>query len=248
MILQLGQDGPKIQLSLWVCDSFSWLWTFSLVMKHFLSKILFDYHFPPINLFLNLFDKISNFVLSDSSEPRNLLLWINHFSVTCDSLKVGLIARQQLTDLTQVLADWFFTPCVKTPAPILPDSPHPQMWCQKSFEETPSPFLFIVIPIQDMFVPLYNCNCDQMLVGPQASLITLKCSEHPDWKLATTDRPRDKHCRLGMFSPPKKWLFFITFAIMRRTPPPSMALFSTFPLCISINDPTNWTTLATLYD
>ena len=119
MILQLGQDGPKIQLSLWVCDSFSWLWTFSLVMKHFLSKMLFDYHFPPINLFLNLFDKISNFVLSDSSEPRNLLLWINHFSVTCDSLKVGLIARQQLTDLTQVLADWFFTPCVKIPSPNL---------------------------------------------------------------------------------------------------------------------------------
>ena len=170
MILQLGQDGPKIQLSLWVCDSFSWLWTFSLVMKHFLSKILFDYHFPPINLFLNLFDKISNFVLSDSSEPRNLLLWINHFSVTCDSLKVGLIAHQQLTDLTQVLADWFFTPCVKTPAPILPDSPHPQMWCQKSFEGTLRLFYLLSSPYR-------ICLC------PWTIVILIKCwlGRKPPW-------------------------------------------------------------------
>ena len=74
--------------------------------------------FPPINLFLNLFDKISNFVLSDSSEPRSLLLWINHFSVTRDSLKVGLTAHQHLTDMIQVLVDWFLLPVSRLQPPV----------------------------------------------------------------------------------------------------------------------------------
>ena len=76
-----------------------------------------------------------------------------------------------------------------------------------------------------MFVPLYDCNSDQMLVGPQASLITLKCSEHPDWKLATTDRPRDKHCHLGMPPPQKKVVIFHDFCHYASDPTPLNGTF-----------------------
>ena len=68
-ILQLGQDGPKIQLSLWVCDSFSWLWTFSLFMKHFLSRTLVDYHFPQsiyFSIYLTKYPILSSQTLRNS--------------------------------------------------------------------------------------------------------------------------------------------------------------------------------------
>ena len=109
---------PTVTLSVWLI--FLALNIF-FIYEAFLVEDTSWLPFPPINLFLNLFDKISNFVLSDSSEPRSLLLlllWINHFSVTRDSLKVGLTAHQHLTDMIQVLVDWFLLPVSRLQPPV----------------------------------------------------------------------------------------------------------------------------------